>query len=524
VQTPDGRRIGRAPVGAALRRALRRARVAPGRVAVAARFTTRTATWLLDRISRRVEAGAAPAVRFDLGAGGERTVFARAAIRGITFNRQVGTAPAFTPAGVPVALLGDPVATVAFGAYRSARYLDERGRIPAVPSRTGRPEPQAVEELGFTLFVPAGERPAGGWPVAIFGHGFTDSRFGAPWTVARTMAERGIATISINVVGHGGGPRGTLAVERAEGAPVTLPAYGRGEDQDGDGRIGPTEGVDAEAPYALLGNTDGLNQTTADLLALTKAVRAGVDVDGDGTDELDGRRIGYFGQSFGGIYGIPFLGASRAVRTGVPNVPGGPIIEIARLSPSFRPLVTLSLSARGLLNGGPNGGFEESIPLRGQGPVVQAPGASAIQRLIDDTEWASQTADPVAWAPRLRERPLPGLRPRRVIVQFARGDRTVPNPTTTNILRAGDLADRATLFRADLAFAQDPSVGTNPHAFLARAASPGLAGATARQAQEQIAVFLRTDGRRTIDPDGAGPLFETPIAGPPPEDLGFYGG
>jgi hypothetical protein len=526
VQTPEGRRIGRAAgaLGAAARAALRRAGIARRRVAVAALFTTRTATWLMDRISRQVEAADAPATRFDLGAGGERTVFARAALTGITFNRQTGTAPAFTPAPVPVALLGDAVGTLAFGSYRSTQFIDERERIPFVPSRTRRLEPQGTEEVAVTVFLPSGERPAGGWPVAIFGHGFTDSRFGAPFTVARTMAEAGLATVAINVVGHGGGPEGTLAVQRTDGGPVTLPAGGRGEDQNADGAIGNFEGVNAEAPYELLSSTDGLNQTVADLLQLTKAIRGGVDVDGDGRPDLDGGRITYAGQSFGGIYGTEFLGASRAVRVGVPNVPGGPIIEIARLSPSFRPLVTLSLAARDLLNGGPNGGAEESIPLRGQPPVVQVPGASAIQRFLDQVEWASQTSNPVAWAPRLRERPLPGLRPRRVIIQYARGDRTVPNPTTANIIRAGRLADRATLLRADLAFAQDPAFGTNPHAFLSRIASPGLAGTVARQGQEQIATFLASNGRRTIDPDGAGPLFETPVAGPPPEDLGFYGG
>jgi hypothetical protein len=110
-----------------------------------------------------------------------------------------------------------------------------------------------------------------------------------------------------------------------------------------------------------------------------------------------------------------------------------------------------------------------------------------------------------------------------VIVQYARGDRTVPNPTTVNILRAGDLADRTTLLRADLAHAQDPTFPTNPHAFLTRIADPGLSGTVARQAQEQIATFLASDGRVTIDPDGAGPLFETPPAGPLSEGLDFYG-
>jgi hypothetical protein len=45
--------------------------------------------------------------------------------------------------------------------------------------------------------------------------------------------------------------------------------------------------------------------------------------------------------------------------------------------------------------------------------------------------------------------------------------------------------------------------------------------AVAIGAQTQIGVFFATDGALTIDPDGPGPLFEVPIAGPLPEDLGF---
>ena len=35
-------------------------------------------------------------------------------------------------------------------------------------------------------------------------------------------------------------------------------------------------------------------------------------------------------------------------------------------------------------------------------------------------------------------------------------------------------------------------------------------------AQNQIALFFASDGATTIDPDGAGPLFETPIGIPLP--------
>ena len=54
---------------------------------------------------------------------------------------------------------------------------------------------------------------------------------------------------------------------------------------------------------------------------------------------------------------------------------------------------------------------------------------------------------------------------------------------------------------------------------------PGLApaapGAVALAAQDQIAQFFASSGTVVVDPDGAGPLFETPMVGAPPEDLAY---
>ncbi len=241
--------------------------------------------------------------------------------------------------------------------------------------------------------------PSGGWPVAIFGHGFGNDRHVVPMAVAGTMARFGYATAAINVVGHGGGPEGTLTVLRTGHDPVTLPAGGRGLDLDGDGRIGATEGVGTRAgtPLALISSRDGLRQTTADLMQLVRAIRRGVDVDGDGHVDLDRERIVYFGQSFGGIYGTLLMAVDPLVRVGVLNVAGGPIVEIARQSPIFRGLVADQLKRRQppLMNGEQD--FTESMPLPGEAPVREpAAGALDIQAYFDRAEWLSQPANPVA--------------------------------------------------------------------------------------------------------------------------------
>ncbi len=53
--------------------------------------------------------------------------------------------------------------------------------------------------------------------------------------------------------------------------------------------------------------------------------------------------------------------------------------------------------------------FAESIPLPGEAPVREpAAGALDIQAYFDRAEWLSQPANPVAFAPYLRQAPLPG--------------------------------------------------------------------------------------------------------------------
>ena len=486
----------------------------PNQIAAASLFTTQS----IDAISRQIRSqlSAGPA-SFTLGAAGERTVFPLSSVAGIQLRRQIGTTT-FSTSFLPTPALSifpGSVREIAFGSYASPNYENAAGVIPATGTEDGTPVPQSTRQLQFTLFLPAGATPAGGWPTAIFGHGFGDSKDGAPWVVASSLAHAGIATIAINVVGHGGGALGTYTVLRTAGAPVTLPSGGRGIDQDGNGMITSTEGVNAVGAQSLIGSRDGLRQTTIDLMQLVKVVEGGIDVDGDGSPDLSDSRIYYAGQSFGGIYGAQLLGLEPDINAGVLNVPGGSIIEIARLSPSFRPLVGISLITRApsLYNAVPNAfftSFVENIPLRDQPLLVDTvPGASAIQALIDNTEWAQQAANPAAYAP---------LITRPVIIQFARGDKTVPNPTATAILRAGQLASRATLFRNDLAFAANLFVNKNPHTFLTNITGPGAPYALA--AQRQIATFFTSDGALTIDPDGSGPFFETPTS-MLPEDLAF---
>jgi hypothetical protein len=493
--------------------------VAPDDVADASLFTTQSITAISEKVRDQIRSAPAPIANFNLGPGGSSTVFANSPLLKIDWNQQrLVTGPLETHA-VPVLatqVFPGSIARIAYGSFAAPNYENGSQLIPPVGTLTGVPAVQSVNQLVFTLFIPSGDAPAGGWPVAIFGHGFTDSMNGAPWVVASTLAHAGFATIAINVVGHGFGAGSTYTVTQPTGSPVTFSAGGRGIDQNGDGKIDSTEGVNA-ANGSIVSNADGLRQTVFDLVTLTHMLQAGVDVDGNGTVDLSTSRIYYSGQSFGGIYGVELLGLESTIRAGVPNVAGGPIVEIARLSPSFRGLVGLALLGRtpSLYNVLPANNplfptnFNEEMPLRNQPLVVDTvPGAEAIQDYLDNSEWVQQSGNPEGWAPHI-SMPL--------IFQFARGDETVPNPTTTRVVRAGGFSNRTTLFRNDLAHAAF-NTSKNPHTFLTNITGPGAPFAIA--AQTQIATFFATDGALTIDPDGAGPYFETP-ASFLPEDLAF---
>jgi hypothetical protein len=500
-------------------------------------FTTQSTTADLEKIRRQIKHSHPEPADFMVGtstSGKVRAVFPTAGIAGIQFHRQTGTAPSFTDSFLPTPALNvvpGSVGRIAFGSFKSPDYETAAKYIPATGTLFGMPAAQSTNTIQFELFLPAGTKPAGGWPVAIFGHGFTDSMYGAPWVVASVFASQGIATIAINVVGHGGGALGTLNVLRTAGDPVVIPAGGRGFDQDGNGTIDSTEGVFAAAPRTIINSRDGLRQTVVDLMQLTREIEVGMDVDGDGVSDLNANRIYYSGQSFGGIYGTMFIAVEPSIKAGVPNVPGGSVTEVARLG-GFRFLIAVNLATRQpqLLNLPPtpnvpppfNLNFNENIPLRNLPPVINnVPGATDIQVVADNTEWVSQSGNPVAYAQYIRTNPLPGNAPKAVIIQFAKGDKTVPNPTATALVRAGDLADRATFFRNDLAFvATGGAIPKNPHTFLTNIGIPAAAP-FAFGAQSQIAAFFASNGALTIDPDGPGPIFEVPIVPPLPEGLNF---
>lgn len=482
-------------------------------------FTTLSATHVLAQMRRQLDDGSAHAAAgipaddrgIDFEAeDGTRTVFNAPEVVEITrYDQRTTDCEDLTEEAVlDTELLGSEL--YAFGSFRSPSWLDADRTIPQTPTATGEPQVLGEERVGITLIVPDGAAPADGWPVAIFGPGITRSKYDL-WLAADANAAQGIATMSFDPAGHAYGECSEVGVTTISGGgEVRFSGFGRGFDQDGDGEITNQEGISAPGsphPKSSIALRDGLRQTAADVMALVRAIGEGVDVDGDGEPDLRPDGVSLYAQSLGGIYGTMVMGVDPQVEVGVLNVPGGPIVDIARLSPVFRAEVTKALELREpcLLNGGINK-FDESLPLFLDPPVDEpVDGAIPIQEVLASTNWINRPGSPETFAPLLREQPLDDSAAKRVLYQYAFGDQTVPNPTSATIARAGDLLDVTAFYRNDRTTTAD----TNPHGFLL---DPRIQGRN--QAQQQVVEFIASDGADIIDPDGGGDTWEVPIAVP----------
>ena len=541
-------------------------------VVAASVFTTQSVTAVMEKIRDQIKAETPEPADFLLGPSGSRTVFDRSTVADIRWKRQQKVDPTAPQAfseiplniSVPLDVVPGAVGTIAFGRYSSPDYRVHPGDfIPAVGTRSGTPLVQGTDDITFVLYLPSSPKPAGGYPVAIWGHGGSENKTASQLTAAN-LAEQGIATIAIDGPGYGFGPLSTYSVVFTDSSSVTFPSGGRGFDQNGDGLIPVGEGFRAAAPRDVLdiSGRDGHRQWVADHMQLVREIEVGMDVDGDAAPDLEPSRIYYLGHSGGGRQGAIFLAIEPSARAGVLSVPNGSMVERlsaqrGALGPALQSRVPSVINSLGItsVNGIPVPApyFDENLPLRNGTPftvrldgtsrVIQSPvinsvaGATKIQQVLDYIGWASQSASSVAYAPHLRRDPLDGVPAKSVIIQFAYGDRLVPNPSTTALLRAGDLADRATFFRTDLRFPVNPVPGSNlyPHVFMDLAiTSPNSSvKEVAVLAQRQIASFFAADtadrvldpfdGTQIWDPDGAaGPVFEVPVVPPLPEALNYY--
>jgi dienelactone hydrolase len=474
------------------------------RIIAASVFTTMSATAWLEKARDllpsfpSVAASAAP-----------KSLFAVSELQSIMFKRQVRTSPpAFEDVQVSTALMQD-MARVFFGMYRSPEFLDEQRRIAT--TATGEPLPPLVStaEISFTAFLPSSPKPPSGYPVVIAAHGSGDTRFGMAFAVGGTMAAAGYATVAINAVGHGYGPEGKAVITERSGSVTELPAGGRGIDLNRDSSIASSEGCTVSGAVRM---RDCQRQTALDIMQLVRVIRAGVDLDGDRLNDLDGDRVQFIGFSFGSWVGTQLAAVDPYVSATVLNSGSASVVDSLRWSAANRTAFLSNNLAQRVPPIRPNKGtnFDDNYVLRDQPvKVSDVPGAIQIQNIFEVHEWIAMPGDPLAYAPHLRLSTLPGVPIKRVLFQIAMGDRSLQPPTNSALVRAAGMGEWTSLYRHDLAREVVPQLPEDAHRRLIGWWNPAATAGPAFTAmpgplvtvavQRQAADFFSSGDRCSLD-------------------------
>jgi hypothetical protein len=164
----------------------------------------------------------------------------------------------------------------------------------AIDPDSGDPVVQTTEDLRFSMSIPMGVRPEGGWPVAIYAHGTGgDYHSFENDGTARWLAAAGIACISIDQVLHG--PRNL-------GAPPDLAFF------------------NLQNPLAARDNT---LQGALDDFQLVRLVQ-GMNIQAGGIRvRFDPARIFFFGHSQGSLTGVPFVAWEPEIQAAIFSGAGG---------------------------------------------------------------------------------------------------------------------------------------------------------------------------------------------------------
>jgi len=196
-------------------------------------------------------------------------------------------------------------------------FLDEAQHFRLDPGAV--PEAQRSYELPLDVYLPV-DAPENPLPVIVYGHGLGGDR-GEGKGFARQVADLGLAVVSLDAPSHNDHPTN----------PDSYELYW----------IFQFFGLGLEGTLDVLQMRDHWRQAAWDKLQLVAAIRAGVDLDGDGTPELDGERIYYSGHSLGGIMGAHLLALDPQLIHAELSVPGGRVGDIVYRGEIFAPLVAV---------------------------------------------------------------------------------------------------------------------------------------------------------------------------------------
>ena len=312
-------------------------------------------------------------------------------------------------------------------------------------------------------WIPNAPKPVGGYPVVLIGHGFGDSRLYGPSFLATGVIANSVV-MAIDAVGHGYGPGSQMRLDMVDGTTINVPLSGRGRDLDGDGKIDPGEGCIILAPGVPDLTNTCFRETVLDYRKLVREIQSGIDLDGDGANDLDPNRIRYIGQSYGAMYGTILVAIEGGIEAAVLNVGGSSSLEGFRYSATGQKTLQLLIASIAPELAG------VKDPLLGRWEAVRRlsdPRTGRYLELIDVLATAGADASPASFAPFLKQASLYGNPIKRVLFQYATGDQTIGNPTTGQLLRAAFEYELVSVYRHDLARADLPSLPEDPHTFMA---------------------------------------------------------
>ncbi len=194
-------------------------------------------------------------------------------------------------------------------------------------------------------------KPADGWPVAVFVHGFPTDRTDA-LLLADSMASRGFATIAIDMPLHGITPS-SAAYAQPFATPIErtfdldLQINGQLGVPGHDGLVD-TTGVNFLNLSNVLVQRDNSRQAIADIIALVRTIPT-MDFDGVAGADFDASRIHMIGYSLGGTHAGTVLGllGSEVKASALPSA-AGLLTETIKESPTYGTLINALLAAQGL--------------------------------------------------------------------------------------------------------------------------------------------------------------------------------
>jgi hypothetical protein len=262
----------------------------------------------------------------------------------------------FDTPGEIFALLGSnppSIAKVGTGYYESALFqtLDPDGDgplhdLPAPPSFINCPIPcettderftrdgggipivTATPEIPFTVVIPSGSPPVGGWPIVIQQHGLGGQR-DTVMAFAEADADAGFASIGIDAQAHGYrffacGPSAVCSQDTSNNVGGTAVP---------DGFVdGSVAGFSVsfltvnlgffQGFHNFLGIRDNFRQTYVDLMSLVRLIK-GHSIDAALGTTLNDQQIYYMGHSLGGLMGSGFVPMEPSLKASLLNATGG---------------------------------------------------------------------------------------------------------------------------------------------------------------------------------------------------------